>query len=79
MIGADQAEYDERVRALQGLGRGQEPNPETMIAGHASSRSLARLHEYEEAGVERIFLQHLAHRDIEMVELIGREIVPAVA
>ena len=31
----------------------------------------ARLAEYEAAGVTGVYLQHLAHRDIEMVELIG--------
>jgi alkanesulfonate monooxygenase SsuD/methylene tetrahydromethanopterin reductase-like flavin-dependent oxidoreductase (luciferase family) len=40
---------------------------------------VARLREYERAGVERVFLQHLDHADIEMVRLIGAEVVPAVA
>jgi F420-dependent oxidoreductase-like protein len=34
----------------------------------------ARLREFEDAGVERVMLQHLAHDDVEMVELIGREL-----
>jgi F420-dependent oxidoreductase-like protein len=38
-----------------------------------------RLAVYEQAGVERVYLQHLLHRDLGMVELIGRELVPAVA
>jgi hypothetical protein len=38
-----------------------------------------RLRELEATGVERIFLQHLAHDDVEMVRLVGREVVPAVA
>jgi hypothetical protein len=29
--------------------------------------------------VARVYLQHLNHRDLEAVELIGRELVPAVA
>ena len=78
MIGADEAEYDERVRELQAWTGSATRTRETMIAGHRrAGRGAAE--DYEEAGVERIFLQHLAHRDIEMVELIGREIVPAVA
>ena len=32
-----------------------------------------------EAGVTRAMLQHLCHTDVEMVELIGTELVPAVA
>jgi alkanesulfonate monooxygenase SsuD/methylene tetrahydromethanopterin reductase-like flavin-dependent oxidoreductase (luciferase family) len=78
VVGADEAEYDERMRELEAWTGGRNENPETMILGTVE-RVVARLKEYEEAGVERIFLQHLAHRDTEMVELIGREIVPAVA
>ena len=39
----------------------------------------ARLRAYEEAGVTRVFLQHLEHRDLDSVALIGRELTPAVA
>jgi alkanesulfonate monooxygenase SsuD/methylene tetrahydromethanopterin reductase-like flavin-dependent oxidoreductase (luciferase family) len=38
-----------------------------------------RLREYERAGVTRVMLQHLVHEDLAMVELIGRELTPAVA
>jgi F420-dependent oxidoreductase-like protein len=34
-----------------------------------------RLDAYAEAGVERVFLQHLDHTDLDMVRLIGEEIV----
>jgi alkanesulfonate monooxygenase SsuD/methylene tetrahydromethanopterin reductase-like flavin-dependent oxidoreductase (luciferase family) len=78
VIGADEADYDRRMRELEAWVGQRQENPETMILGTVE-RVLARLKEYEEAGVERIFLQHLLHRDVEMVELIGREIVPAVA
>jgi F420-dependent oxidoreductase-like protein len=33
----------------------------------------------EEAGVERIMLQHLQHHDLETLELLGRELIPAVS
>jgi alkanesulfonate monooxygenase SsuD/methylene tetrahydromethanopterin reductase-like flavin-dependent oxidoreductase (luciferase family) len=39
---------------------------------------VARLREYESAGVERVFLQHLDHADLEMVRLIGAEVVPSL-
>ena len=39
----------------------------------------ARIREYEQAGCERIMLQLLLHDDLEAVELIGRELAPAVA
>ena len=35
----------------------------------------AQLAEYAAAGVSGVYLQHLVHRDIAMVELIGRELV----
>jgi F420-dependent oxidoreductase-like protein len=55
-----------------------EANPDIWITGSVA-QAAARLREYEAAGVSRIFLQHLDHRDLATVELIGRELVPAVA
>jgi F420-dependent oxidoreductase-like protein len=37
-----------------------------------------RIRELERAGVERIMLQHLQHHDTDTVELLGRELIPAV-
>jgi hypothetical protein len=34
----------------------------------------AAIGEYEDAGVERVMLQHLNHTDLETVERIGREL-----
>jgi F420-dependent oxidoreductase-like protein len=39
----------------------------------------ARLADYEEAGCERVMLQHLLHTDLEPVRLIGRSLAAAVA
>ncbi len=39
---------------------------------------IARLREYEQAGIERVFMQHLAHRDLETVEILAREVIPAL-
>jgi F420-dependent oxidoreductase-like protein len=38
----------------------------------------SRLREYEEAGCERVMLQHLLHTDLEPVRLIGRELAAAL-
>jgi alkanesulfonate monooxygenase SsuD/methylene tetrahydromethanopterin reductase-like flavin-dependent oxidoreductase (luciferase family) len=38
---------------------------------------VARLQDYERAGVERVFLQHLDHDDVEMVRLISAEVLPS--
>jgi F420-dependent oxidoreductase-like protein len=40
---------------------------------------VARLQEYEQAGCDRLMLQHLLHTDLEPVRLIGRELAPALA
>ena len=37
-----------------------------------------QLRQLEQAGVERVMLQHLQHHDLETVELLGRELIPAV-
>jgi F420-dependent oxidoreductase-like protein len=38
-----------------------------------------RLKEYEEAGVDRVMLQHLPHEDLETVALLGSEVAPAMS
>jgi F420-dependent oxidoreductase-like protein len=39
---------------------------------------IARLREYEAAGIEAVMLQHHLFRDEEALELIGREVIPAL-
>jgi F420-dependent oxidoreductase-like protein len=39
---------------------------------------VARLREYEAAGVQRVMLQHHLFRDFEALELLGREVIPAL-
>src|SRR5262249_48331015 len=38
-----------------------------------------QLRAYERAGCDRVMLQHLLHRDLDSVRLIGRGLAPAVA
>ncbi|MGH3099987.1 MAG: TIGR03560 family F420-dependent LLM class oxidoreductase [Thermoleophilia bacterium] len=40
---------------------------------------IERVTALEEAGVDRVMLQHLRHDDLEIVERIGREIIPGVS
>ena len=42
-------------------------------------RAIARLREYADAGVERIFLNHELYDDDAMLELVAREVLPAIA
>jgi alkanesulfonate monooxygenase SsuD/methylene tetrahydromethanopterin reductase-like flavin-dependent oxidoreductase (luciferase family) len=60
---------------------GREPIPFSLMAPMegTSAQIVARLREYEAAGVARVMIQHLAHEDLETVERIGREVIPEVA
>jgi F420-dependent oxidoreductase-like protein len=73
LIGTDQGEVARRVREL-----GRDPDRDASLVGTVAEVT-ERLRAYEAVGVSRVYLQHLLHRDLESVELIGRELVPAVA
>jgi alkanesulfonate monooxygenase SsuD/methylene tetrahydromethanopterin reductase-like flavin-dependent oxidoreductase (luciferase family) len=83
-IGRDPDEARERVRSR--LGRaGQNVDPDEYKATRSEAAILGTLEEaterlraYEDAGVERVMLQHLERDDLETVERIGRELIPAV-
>jgi alkanesulfonate monooxygenase SsuD/methylene tetrahydromethanopterin reductase-like flavin-dependent oxidoreductase (luciferase family) len=86
IVGADRAELHRRVGAVAHL-RGEEPSD---LAAYAEELSkgwivgtpdavVARLREYEAAGISRVYLQHLAHRDLAMLDLLAREVIPALA
>jgi len=79
VVGEDRAAVarrDERIYAFAGA-LAPPPSAENGVHGTVDE-AVARLREYEQAGVERVMLQHLLPDDVEMVELIGREIVPRV-
>jgi F420-dependent oxidoreductase-like protein len=52
--------------------------PEASIAG-TLEQAVERLRELAAAGVERVMLQHLLHRDLDAVRQIGRQVAPALA
>jgi F420-dependent oxidoreductase-like protein len=85
LAGEDRAELLDRagrLAELRGQGGGAEDFlrglPEGFLAG-TLDELIPRLEELAEAGVERVMLQHLLHRDLDAVEQIGRRVVPAVA
>jgi alkanesulfonate monooxygenase SsuD/methylene tetrahydromethanopterin reductase-like flavin-dependent oxidoreductase (luciferase family) len=85
LVGETHDDAVERARELYELRQRPTPFDEWLGAfrGRAILGSLeevaAQLREYERAGCDRVMLQHLNHRDLDSVRLIGRELVPAVA
>lgn len=81
VVGTDRDEVLRRAAAVAGEGEDGEAflreNP-AWIHG-SPGEVVARLRELEEAGVHRVMLQHLLHRDLDMVELLGAEVIPAVS
>jgi F420-dependent oxidoreductase-like protein len=80
-VGRDRAETLERARRrLERSGRDGDPadllDDDATLVGTVDE-VVGRLRVYREAGVERVFLQHLDHSDLDMVRLIGEEIVAA--
>jgi len=85
LAGEDRAELFDRAGRLAQW-QGQDAEPERFLAELRDSsiagtldENLERLRELAAAGVERVMLQHLLHRDLDAVEQIGRAVVPAVA
>jgi F420-dependent oxidoreductase-like protein len=84
VIGGDRDELLRRAGALAAK-RGED-DAESFLASMGPERlagtvdeTLDKLRALSDAGVERVMLQHLVHEDLEMVALIGRELVPAAA
>jgi F420-dependent oxidoreductase-like protein len=81
-IGADRAEV-ERHAAEVAERTGSSGDAAALRAQHAIvgtiDEAVEQLRELESVGVERIFLQHLVHRDLEVLDLLGRELIPTVA
>ncbi|HYX79203.1 MAG TPA: TIGR03560 family F420-dependent LLM class oxidoreductase [Actinomycetota bacterium] len=81
LVGADRRELERRAAAMMGDDEDDDPASflermrATKLVG-TPEEVLERVGEYAAAGVRRIYLQDLLHDDMEMVELIGREIVP---
>ena len=81
-VGSDRAEAEERVRrSIELTFESDEGDPLSRSRAWVSGtvrEVVEKIRAYEEAGVDRIMLQHFDHADVEMVRLIGREVVPAV-
>jgi alkanesulfonate monooxygenase SsuD/methylene tetrahydromethanopterin reductase-like flavin-dependent oxidoreductase (luciferase family) len=78
VIGGDQLDLLERAHTVAEIRGEDAPDPEAYIRGlpdHWLAGTVAevseRLAELEEAGVERVMLQYLPHRDLDGVDLIA--------
>ena len=84
VVGEDRDDLLRRAAAVAAKRGGGEPEAllgsveAEWITGTADE-AVSKLLRLEEAGVQRVMLQHLAHEDTETVELLGREIAPRVA
>jgi F420-dependent oxidoreductase-like protein len=79
IVGTDPADVERRARGvLERSGRDWLAGDTTHLVMGTVDEAVARLREFEDAGVERVMLQHLVHTDVEMVRLIGEEVVPKV-
>jgi alkanesulfonate monooxygenase SsuD/methylene tetrahydromethanopterin reductase-like flavin-dependent oxidoreductase (luciferase family) len=85
LVGENRAELLDRAGRLAEW-RGEEGGaedflnslPEAWITG-TTDEAIEQLQALESAGVERVMLQNLLHRDLGVVEQIGRQVAPAVA
>ena len=75
VIGADEAELRDRAAVF---GKRPDELRREVLAG-TPDELVARLREYADAGVQRVMLQHLAHRDTAALELLADAVVPALA
>jgi F420-dependent oxidoreductase-like protein len=84
LVGADRDELLDRASRLSEW-KGQGGDGEAFIAGLREStivgtvdEAVEQLRALEEAGLTRVMGQHLLHRDLDAVALMGREVAPAV-
>jgi F420-dependent oxidoreductase-like protein len=84
VVGADERETRDRLARVLELQGDERPAGEVLASGHERrligtvEQVAERLRAYGAAGVERVFLQHLDHTDLGMVETIGRLLIPSL-
>ena len=78
LLGDDEGQVRDRGRRLMEL-TGQQGELDPWLEGLRAAwvigtpeQAAERLAEYEQAGVERVMLQHQLHDDVDMVALMGR-------
>jgi F420-dependent oxidoreductase-like protein len=84
LVGTDRADLEARAARLMERD-GISGSPSDYVAGRGPEtltgtpdEVLAAIADYARAGVDRLLLQHWLHRDLDTVELIGRDLRPEV-
>ncbi len=71
-VGTDRADYERRVHA-----RGLDPAAfRTNAVAGTPAEAIEKIHRVRELGASRVYLQTRLARDLELVELLGREVLP---
>lgn len=85
LVGADRAELVERATRLAQW-KGEGPDGEAFLAAMREPtikgtvpEALDQLEALRDAGLTRVMAQHLLHRDLDAIELLGRDVIPALA
>lgn len=83
VLGRDEREVLESARRI-GARFGRDPKEVMERYGERGpvgtpDQAVEHLKQVEAAGYERVMLQHLEHRDLDTIALIGRELVPALS
>jgi F420-dependent oxidoreductase-like protein len=85
VVGEDSGEARDRMARVVELRGDRTPVDDLLDATHDAwlvgtvEQVIERLDVYRAAGIERVYLQHLDHTDLGMVETIGRSLAPALA
>jgi F420-dependent oxidoreductase-like protein len=83
IVGSDAGEVRDRAHRISQI-RGDDPDrllsgsPSPWVVGTVP-QATEQLIALRDAGVSRVMCQHLAHDDVEMVTLLGREVAPLLA
>ncbi len=84
-VGSDRAEVLDRVGTFLAV-RGGDANAEEILDQRRASwlagtvdEVVERIRELDAIGVTRVFLQHLNYADDDMVALVGKQLIPALA
>lgn len=76
VVGCDEADYRRRQDAVNAKALAETDEDDASSVSGTPARAIERIAALREAGVERFFLNHFDHRDLEMVELVATEVLP---